>query len=110
VSINATAFASPVISSRETQTSLELSPPLPTLHPGPHPTHACLAFPPKKLILTMSLRDPADDRDMPPNGNDFVSALCLRGVRKVRTHHSMFLYYSLMSPLRDSFFINQPRR
>ncbi len=33
----------------------------------------------------MSLRDPADDRDMPPNGNDFVSALCLRGVRKVGT-------------------------
>lgn len=31
----------------------------------------------------MSLRDPADDRDMPPNGNVFVSALCLRGVRKV---------------------------
>jgi len=31
----------------------------------------------------MSLREPADDRDMPPNGNDFVSALCLRGVRKV---------------------------
>lgn len=31
----------------------------------------------------MSLRDPADNRDMPPNGNDFVSALCLRGIRKV---------------------------
>jgi hypothetical protein len=31
----------------------------------------------------MTLRDPADDRDMPPNGNDVVSALCLHGVRKV---------------------------
>ena len=40
----------------------------------------------------MSLRDPADDRDMPPNGNDFVSALCLRGVRKVDST-------SLISPL-----------
>ena len=63
--------------------SLELSPPLPTLHPGPFPSHACLGFRQKQHILAMSLRDPADDRDMPPNGNDFVSALCLRGVRKV---------------------------
>ena len=63
--------------------SLELSPPLLTLHPGPYPTHACLGFRPKQHILAMSLRDPADDRDMPTNGNDFVSALCLRGVRKV---------------------------
>ncbi|KAI0252832.1 tRNA-guanine(15) transglycosylase-like protein [Lactifluus subvellereus] len=61
---------------------LELSPPIPTLHPGPYPLHACLGFRPKQHVLTMSLRDPADDRDMPPNGNDFVSALCLRGVRK----------------------------
>ncbi|KAI9513488.1 tRNA-guanine(15) transglycosylase-like protein [Russula earlei] len=62
---------------------LELSPPLPTLHPGPYPSHACLGLRPNRHVLTMSLRDPADDRDMPPNGNDFVSALCLRGVRKV---------------------------
>ncbi|KAH9968074.1 tRNA-guanine(15) transglycosylase-like protein [Russula dissimulans] len=62
---------------------LQLSPPLPTLHPGPYPLHACLGFRPTQHILTLSLRDPADDRDMPPNGYDFVSALCLRGVRKV---------------------------
>ncbi|KAH9974314.1 tRNA-guanine(15) transglycosylase-like protein [Lactifluus volemus] len=62
---------------------LELSPPLPTLHPGPYPLHSCLGFRPKHHILSMTLRDPADDRDMPPNGNDFVSALCLHGVRKV---------------------------
>ncbi|KAH9064592.1 tRNA-guanine(15) transglycosylase-like protein [Lactarius vividus] len=63
---------------------LELSPPVPTLHPGPYPLHACLGFRPNRHVLTLSLRDPADDRDMPPNGNSFVSALCLRGVRKVR--------------------------
>ncbi|KAH9167063.1 tRNA-guanine(15) transglycosylase-like protein [Lactarius sanguifluus] len=61
---------------------LELSPPVPTLHPGPYPLHACLGFRPNRHVLTLSLRDPADDRDMPPNGNSFVSALCLRGVRK----------------------------
>ncbi|KAI9438258.1 hypothetical protein H4582DRAFT_250620 [Lactarius indigo] len=64
--------------------SLELSPPVPTFHPGPYPLHASLGFRPNRHILTLSLRDPADDRDMPPNGNSFVSALCLRGVRKVR--------------------------
>ncbi|KAH9034992.1 tRNA-guanine(15) transglycosylase-like protein [Lactarius pseudohatsudake] len=61
---------------------LELSPPVPTLHPGPYPLHACLGFRPNRHVLTLLLRDPADDRDMPPNGNSFVSALCLRGVRK----------------------------
>ncbi|KAI9438255.1 tRNA-guanine(15) transglycosylase-like protein [Lactarius indigo] len=61
---------------------LELSPPVPTFHPGPYPLHASLGFRPNRHILTLSLRDPADDRDMPPNGNSFVSALCLRGVRK----------------------------
>ncbi|KAI0299395.1 tRNA-guanine(15) transglycosylase-like protein [Multifurca ochricompacta] len=61
---------------------LEHSPPFPTLHPGPYPLHSSLGFRPEQHILSMSLRDPADDRDMPPNGNQFVSALCLRGVRK----------------------------
>ena len=32
----------------------------------------------------MTARDPADGRKMPPNGNDFVSTQCNRGVRKVR--------------------------
>ncbi|KAI9428437.1 hypothetical protein H4582DRAFT_2092194 [Lactarius indigo] len=40
---------------------------------------ACIPrFSPKSTILTLSLRDPADDRDMPPNGNSFVSPLPAR--------------------------------
>ena len=31
----------------------------------------------------MSLRDPADGREMPPNGKLFVTAQSLRGARKV---------------------------
>ncbi|KAI0267388.1 tRNA-guanine(15) transglycosylase-like protein [Gloeopeniophorella convolvens] len=64
------------------ETFLETSPSVPTLQPGPYPLHTFLGFRPNQHILTMSLRDPADDRDMPVNGNDFVSAHCLRGVRK----------------------------
>ncbi|KAF8633120.1 hypothetical protein AX15_001501 [Amanita polypyramis BW_CC] len=31
----------------------------------------------------MTIRDPSDGKGMPPNGNDHVSAHCLRGVRKI---------------------------
>ncbi|KIL63703.1 hypothetical protein M378DRAFT_654729 [Amanita muscaria Koide BX008] len=31
----------------------------------------------------MTIRDPSDGRDMPPNGNNHISACCLRGVRKI---------------------------
>ncbi|KAL1947553.1 hypothetical protein VTO73DRAFT_13277 [Trametes versicolor] len=59
------------------------NPPIPTLVDGPHPLHKFLGYSPEKHTLTMTLRDPSDGRKMPPNGNDFVSAHCTRGVRKV---------------------------
>jgi len=31
----------------------------------------------------MSIRDAYDGRKMPPNGNGYISAYCVRGVRKV---------------------------
>ncbi|KAF5384379.1 hypothetical protein D9615_003133 [Tricholomella constricta] len=62
---------------------LEHTPPVPTLQPGPHPLHRFLGFKPDDHILSFDLRDPADVREMPPNGNSHVSAMCLRGVRKI---------------------------
>ncbi|KAH9857810.1 tRNA-guanine(15) transglycosylase-like protein [Lenzites betulinus] len=59
------------------------NPPVPTLVDGPHPLHTFLGYSPDRHVLTMTLRDPSDGRKMPPNGNDFVSAHCTRGVRKV---------------------------
>jgi hypothetical protein len=74
--------------------SLEHNPPVPTLQaqqPGqaanPHPLHTFLGFVPDKHIVSMSLRDPHDAREMPPNGNAHVCAYSLRGVRKVRLIH-----------------------
>jgi hypothetical protein len=58
-------------------------PPVPTLQPGTNPLHTFLGYAPEQSILSMSLRDPADDREMPPNGQDHVSAYCIRGVKKV---------------------------
>ncbi|TFY53911.1 hypothetical protein EVG20_g9919, partial [Dentipellis fragilis] len=63
---------------------LERLPPPPTLQPGDHPLHTYLGFRLEKHILMMALRDPFDGREMPPNGKDFVSAYCMRGVRKVK--------------------------
>ncbi|ETW77151.1 hypothetical protein HETIRDRAFT_65670 [Heterobasidion irregulare TC 32-1] len=65
------------------ETFLEHSPPVPILQPGPHPLHKFLGFLPRKHIVTMSLRDPFDAREMPSNGNNFVTAYCIRGVRQV---------------------------
>ena len=48
-----------------------------------HPMHKFLGYLPSKHVLSMSIRDPDDAREMPTNGNDHVSANCLRGVRKV---------------------------
>jgi len=38
-----------------------------------------------KHVLIMSVRDPADGREMPANGQTHQSAVCIRGVRKVNT-------------------------
>ncbi|KAI0040598.1 hypothetical protein FA95DRAFT_852071 [Auriscalpium vulgare] len=62
---------------------LEVSPPTPTLQPGAHPLHKYLGFRRDQHIVSTSLRDPSDDREMPANGNGFANAYCLRGVRKV---------------------------
>ncbi|KAF8653657.1 hypothetical protein AX16_003808 [Volvariella volvacea WC 439] len=62
---------------------LDQNPPIPTLQPGQNPLYKFLGFSLDQHLLSMSLRDPSDGREMPPNGNKHVSALCLRGVRKV---------------------------
>ncbi|KAJ7078914.1 tRNA-guanine(15) transglycosylase-like protein [Mycena belliarum] len=60
---------------------VENVPPTPTIHPGPHPLHTFLAFPDQLVLL--ALRDPADPRDLPPNGKDHVNVWTARGVKKV---------------------------
>ncbi|KAG2140649.1 hypothetical protein DEU56DRAFT_797943 [Suillus clintonianus] len=62
---------------------LEHTPPVPTYQAGPQPLHNFLGFDISKHIVSLSVRDPLDAREMPPNGNSHVSALCMRGVRKV---------------------------
>ncbi|KAG6906713.1 hypothetical protein DXG01_012455 [Tephrocybe rancida] len=65
------------------ETFLEHVPPVPTLQPGPNALHRFLGFNPDQHILSVSIRDPDDLRDMPPNGNQHLAANSLRGVRKV---------------------------
>ncbi|KAG0702218.1 hypothetical protein DFH29DRAFT_922871 [Suillus ampliporus] len=62
---------------------LEHTPPVPTYQAGPQPLHNFLGFDSSKHIVSLSLRDPLDAREMPPNGSTHASALCMRGVRKV---------------------------
>ncbi|KAI0747854.1 tRNA-guanine(15) transglycosylase-like protein [Daedaleopsis nitida] len=62
---------------------LNRNPPVPTIVGGAHPLHSFLGYNIDRHVLTLTLRDPSDGRKMPPNGNDFVSAQCTRGVRKV---------------------------
>ncbi|KAF9226279.1 hypothetical protein BS17DRAFT_536613 [Gyrodon lividus] len=50
---------------------------------GPCPLHKFLGFDMRRHITSLCLRDPLDTREMPPNGNSYVSANCIRGVRKV---------------------------
>ena len=71
------------MSSSAAPSSLEHSPPIPILQPGPHPLHKFLGFLPRKHIVMMALRDPFDAREMSSNGNNFVTAYCIRGVRQV---------------------------
>jgi hypothetical protein len=75
--------------------SLDRTKPLPTLIDAPRPLHTLLGFTPQQSILSLSLRDPADGREMPPNMNDTVTAHCLRGVRKVRSRSRSFHVYKL---------------
>lgn len=78
--------------------SLEISPPVPTLQPGPNPLHRFLGFVPAQHILSMSARDPSDGREMPANGTNHVSVQTLHGVRKVRICPLFFsLYFSSLS-------------
>ena len=64
--------------------SLEHGPPVPTLQKGTDPLHAFLGFPSERHIASMALRDPHDAREMPPNTAEYVTARCVRGVRRVR--------------------------
>lgn len=63
-------------------TFLERKPPLPTLVQSEHPLHELLGFTPEKHLLSVSVRDPAESRELPPNGNAYVTVQCVRGVRQ----------------------------
>ncbi|KAI5118130.1 hypothetical protein M0805_008037 [Coniferiporia weirii] len=65
------------------ETFLERSPPIPTLLGGEKALQNLLGFSDGRHLISMSLRDPFDGRQMPPNGNKFVNANCIRGVRKI---------------------------
>ena len=66
--------------------SLERNPPVPTLQDGKNALHSFLGLQKERHILSMSLRDPFDRRELPPNGSKFINAHCIRGVRKVGTN------------------------
>ncbi|KZT22887.1 tRNA-guanine transglycosylase [Neolentinus lepideus HHB14362 ss-1] len=61
---------------------LDHNPTVPTLFQGKNALACFLGHSPS-TILSLSLRDPGDVRLMPPNGDAHVSAVCVRGVRKV---------------------------
>ena len=63
--------------------SLDRTTPVPTLQAGSEPLHTFLGYERGQHILCMSARDPLDDRELPANGKDHISAFCIRGVRKV---------------------------
>ncbi|VDB87075.1 unnamed protein product [Peniophora sp. CBMAI 1063] len=64
------------------ETFLESNPPVPTLQNGSKALHKFLSFKNDKHVVSMTLRDPFDTRDMPSNEAGFVNAFCIRGVRK----------------------------
>ena len=63
--------------------SLENNHPIIGLFDGPNPLERLLGLDHTESIVSMSLRDPLDNREMPPNGNKFINASCIRGVRQV---------------------------
>ncbi|KAI0342561.1 tRNA-guanine transglycosylase [Trametopsis cervina] len=65
------------------ETFLEQVPPVPTQQKSAHPLHKFLGYQPDKHIISLSLRDPSDGQEMPPNTKDFVTCKCVRGVRKM---------------------------
>ncbi|PFH48522.1 hypothetical protein AMATHDRAFT_76678 [Amanita thiersii Skay4041] len=94
------------------ETFLERSPPVPTLQNGEHPLHSFLGFRPDNHILSMMARNPADGRDMPPNGNNHVSTYCLRGVRKLTPAewrlHTLACQPDIVIALSDTPYTNTP--
>ncbi|EJU01606.1 tRNA-guanine transglycosylase [Dacryopinax primogenitus] len=62
---------------------LETLPPTPTLQPGPQPLHTFFGLPAASHIISLSLRDPADVQERPPDGDDYLSSMTIRGVRKI---------------------------
>lgn len=68
---------------KESYHSLDRVPPIVTLQTGSEALHTLLGYDRRRHILSMSVRDPLDGRDMPVNGRDHISAQCIRGVRKV---------------------------
>jgi hypothetical protein len=79
--------------------SLESMPPVPTLQLGKHPLHTFLGYSLAQHVLSMSIRDPNDDREMPPNGNGHVSANCFRGVRKACLSRKLSVVYILLKKI-----------
>ncbi|KAE9408300.1 tRNA-guanine transglycosylase [Gymnopus androsaceus JB14] len=69
---------------------LEHSPPIPTLlqpqHGDKPRLNSFLGLDENDYLLSMSLRDPSDGREMPANTNTYVTANCIRGVRRVTPH------------------------
>ncbi|KAG8957710.1 hypothetical protein FRC03_009898, partial [Tulasnella sp. 419] len=66
------------------ETFLEHNPPVPSFQQGPNPLHRFLGFHPSRHIVSMSLRDPSDGRELPANTKDTISAMTIRGVKKVK--------------------------
>ena len=63
--------------------SLQVDPPIPTQQKSSYPLHTFLGFLPSQHVLSLSLRDAADGREMPANGKLFLAAQSSRGTRKV---------------------------
>ncbi|KAG7095518.1 hypothetical protein E1B28_006256 [Marasmius oreades] len=73
---------------------LECKPPIPTLGLS---LHDLLGFRHDRHVISMSLRDLSDGREMPSNAAKYVSAWCIRGARKV-TPEEYRRYTSLAKP------------
>ncbi|KAG9030967.1 hypothetical protein FRB95_003304 [Tulasnella sp. JGI-2019a] len=94
------------------ETFLEQTPPVPTLVPGDRPLHTFLGLQDKRHILSVSLRDPNDAREIPPNGKDYVSAMTVRGKKQV-TNSAYHDYATAVKPdiifaLSDILIVPQP--
>ncbi|KAL5520596.1 hypothetical protein ACEPAF_2597 [Sanghuangporus sanghuang] len=75
------------------ETFLERTPPIPTLIDANKPLETLAGLQEDKHVLSMSLRDPHDVREMPPNGNKFMNANCIRGVKKVTPEQYRFFVH-----------------